>query len=254
MQPDGPGYTGAVMDPSGLIYLQARYYDPQLGRFLSTDPNDPDPQTGTNFNRYAYAEDDPYTRIDRSGRVGELFWSAPDQVTYTVRYFVVPKGDAALRVTPDEINSAISKAFSGTTSLNGLDVTVKAQAVPADGSIQHSNVLNVVSDTNGVTRSGRSETNAIGGDQITVGASGPNAATAATIAHELGGHAGGAGDQYAGGIDVHGQILENNASSEPNVMQTLSGKANEQTLDEILNAPTNTNTCAPDVHGANGGC
>jgi RHS repeat-associated protein len=242
------------MDPSGLVYLQARYYDPQLGRFLSTDPVDPDPQTGMNFNRYAYAENNPYSRIDRNGRVGELFWSAPDQVTYTVRYVVVPKGDAALRVTPNEINDAIGKAFSGTTSLNGLDVTVKAQAVLADGSTQHSNVLNVVSDTNGVTRSGRSETNAIGGAQITVGASGPNVATAATIAHELGGHAGGAGDQYAGGIDVHGKTLDHDASSESNVMRDLSGQANQQTLGEILKAPTNTNTCAPDVHGANGGC
>lgn len=35
----GPSYTGHVSDPdSGLIYMQARYYEPMLGRFLSTDP------------------------------------------------------------------------------------------------------------------------------------------------------------------------------------------------------------------------
>jgi RHS repeat-associated protein len=66
--PDGPGYAGNVMDPSGLTYMQARYYDPQLGQFLSTDPVDPDPQTGTNFNRYAYGDSNPYRFIDPSGR------------------------------------------------------------------------------------------------------------------------------------------------------------------------------------------
>ena len=66
--PNGPGYTGAVMDPSGLTYMQARYYDPQLGRFLSTDPLDPDPMTGMGFNRYAYANSNPYRYYDPSGR------------------------------------------------------------------------------------------------------------------------------------------------------------------------------------------
>jgi RHS repeat-associated protein len=66
--PDGPGYTGAVMEPNGLVYMQARYYDPRLGRFLSTDPVDPDPQSGVNFNRYAYADDNPYSKYDPSGR------------------------------------------------------------------------------------------------------------------------------------------------------------------------------------------
>ena len=37
--PDGPGYTGHVNDPdTGLVYMQARYYDPAMGRFLSVDP------------------------------------------------------------------------------------------------------------------------------------------------------------------------------------------------------------------------
>ncbi|WP_425502759.1 RHS repeat-associated core domain-containing protein [Pinirhizobacter soli] len=33
---EGPSYTGHVADTdSGLVYMQARYYEPQLGRFLS---------------------------------------------------------------------------------------------------------------------------------------------------------------------------------------------------------------------------
>ena len=66
--PNGPGYAGNVMDSSGLTYMQARYYDPQLGRFLSTDPAEPDSQTGTNFNRYAYANSNPYRYFDPDGR------------------------------------------------------------------------------------------------------------------------------------------------------------------------------------------
>lgn len=32
----GPGYTGHVNDPdTGFVYMQARYYDPAAGRFLS---------------------------------------------------------------------------------------------------------------------------------------------------------------------------------------------------------------------------
>ncbi len=73
--PNGPGYAGNVMDPSGLTYMQARYYDPQLGRFLSTDPVDPDPMSGMNFNRYAYADGNPYSKYDPNGRSGELFWA-----------------------------------------------------------------------------------------------------------------------------------------------------------------------------------
>ena len=40
--PSGPGYTGHVNDPdTGLVYMQARYYDPVVGRFISTDPVGP---------------------------------------------------------------------------------------------------------------------------------------------------------------------------------------------------------------------
>jgi len=65
---NGPGFTGHVMDSSGLVYMQARYYDPELARFLSTDPVDPDPQTGVNFSRYAYADNNPYSKYDPNGR------------------------------------------------------------------------------------------------------------------------------------------------------------------------------------------
>ncbi len=67
---DGPGYTGHVADSAtGMTYMQQRYYDPQIGRFLSMDPVAADGYTGQNFNRYWYAANNPYK--DRDPRLKE---------------------------------------------------------------------------------------------------------------------------------------------------------------------------------------
>ena len=64
------GYTGHLSDSDlGLVYMQARYYDPQIGRFLSIDPvgfHESNPQS---FNRYAYANNNPYRYIDPDGNI-----------------------------------------------------------------------------------------------------------------------------------------------------------------------------------------
>lgn len=66
---DRAGYTGHVMDSaSGLTYMQQRYYDPQIGRFLSVDPVTANANTGAMFNRYNYANNNPYRFKDPDGR------------------------------------------------------------------------------------------------------------------------------------------------------------------------------------------
>jgi len=67
------GYTGHKQDSdTGLVYMQARYYDPVIGRFYSNDPVDMveamrrgSPVHG--FNRYAYAQNNPYKYKDPNG-------------------------------------------------------------------------------------------------------------------------------------------------------------------------------------------
>ncbi|MGH6931102.1 MAG: RHS repeat-associated core domain-containing protein [Dongiaceae bacterium] len=53
-------------DETGLIYLNARYYDPVLARFIQPDPLDPT-LPGVDVNRYAYAGNNPIGNVDPSG-------------------------------------------------------------------------------------------------------------------------------------------------------------------------------------------
>jgi len=72
--PNGPGYTGHVNDPdTGLVYMQARYYDPAVGRFLSIDPVTPTAGNAFNFSRYAYANNNPVMHTDPDGKCVEDF-------------------------------------------------------------------------------------------------------------------------------------------------------------------------------------
>ncbi len=67
---DGPGFTGHVQDATtGLTYMQQRYYDPAIGRFLSVDPITASSISGSNFNRYWYANNNPYRFKDPDGRL-----------------------------------------------------------------------------------------------------------------------------------------------------------------------------------------
>ena len=55
-QDDGPGYIGHVQDvATGLTYMQQRYYDSQLGLFLSVDPVTAYDSPVSQFHRYRYA-------------------------------------------------------------------------------------------------------------------------------------------------------------------------------------------------------
>jgi RHS repeat-associated protein len=70
---DDVGYTGHKFDADlGLSYMQARYYDPVIGRFYS---NDPVGYTNKNpvmsFNRYLYVNNNPYKYTDPDG---EFLW------------------------------------------------------------------------------------------------------------------------------------------------------------------------------------
>ena len=55
-------------DETGLYYCSSRYYDPEVGRWISPDSIEYlNPESINGFNHYAYCGNDPVNRFDPSG-------------------------------------------------------------------------------------------------------------------------------------------------------------------------------------------
>ncbi len=62
------GYTGHRHNDSlGLVYANARFYVPGVGRFLSADTIVPEPKNPQSYNRYSYVQNDPLNYTDPTG-------------------------------------------------------------------------------------------------------------------------------------------------------------------------------------------
>lgn len=61
-------FTGQRLDnTTGLYHYQARYYDPELGRFITPDTIVPNPSDPQDLNRYTYAKNSPLIYTDPTG-------------------------------------------------------------------------------------------------------------------------------------------------------------------------------------------
>jgi len=62
------GFTGhEQLDEVGLIHMNGRVYDPQIGRFLSADPFVQAPDNTQSLNRYSYVLNNPLSYTDSTG-------------------------------------------------------------------------------------------------------------------------------------------------------------------------------------------
>jgi RHS repeat-associated protein len=107
------GFTGKEYDSAiGLYYYNARWYDPELGRFISADPAlDPN-----NPNLYSYCGNSPTGRIDPDGQ----FWHLIIGAVVGAVSAALNGGDgddilkgALLGAISAGVGSAVSRAVSG---------------------------------------------------------------------------------------------------------------------------------------------
>jgi RHS repeat-associated protein len=62
------GFTGHEhVEHVGLVNMNGRIYDPELGKFLSADPTTQFPESTQGWNRYAYTGNNPLSHTDPSG-------------------------------------------------------------------------------------------------------------------------------------------------------------------------------------------
>ena len=117
------GFIGERFDEdSGLQYLNARYFDPEAGRFIQPDWFEMT-KAGVGTNRYAYAGNDPVNLRDPGGN--EAYVAARDLAGFAVigahSYFAI--------ITPvdklDKYSSAIQKAAVEMTNASGKIPGVK---------------------------------------------------------------------------------------------------------------------------------
>ena len=67
------GFTGhEMLDPVGLVHMNGRVYDPELGRFLSADPFVQDITNLQSWNRYAYVLNNPLSYTDPTGFLADI--------------------------------------------------------------------------------------------------------------------------------------------------------------------------------------
>jgi RHS repeat-associated protein len=82
------GQYGVMAEPNGLYYMRARYYDPSVGRFISEDPLG---FGGGDVNLFAYARNNPVSRIDPFGlKPGDPFATA-DAAALDAIDFIMPR-------------------------------------------------------------------------------------------------------------------------------------------------------------------
>ena len=176
-------FTSQLTDGTGLVYMNARYYDPQLGQFISPDTLVPDATQLMDFNRYAYARGTPMKYNDPSGH-------CPGGVVNPNRFMQSPcesvgpatKVEAEL-ATADENAAALTQAETiaapeapapSTPLENAVSANDGADAPPAAeiGSSQTSDTVELENSVTGNSSTTVAPTNAVptvyrGGSSLT---------------------------------------------------------------------------------------
>jgi RHS repeat-associated protein len=115
----GPGFTGHATDvATGLTYMQQRYYDADIGRFISPDPVGPEEDFINHFNRYNYAQNNPVRYTDPDGRL-PIF--VPALIVYAVTALL--HSDPANAPAPGETPISTSPAEAAADAVPGGKIT-----------------------------------------------------------------------------------------------------------------------------------
>ncbi len=126
-------YTGHAHDDAmALSYFGARWYDPDAGRFLAVDPVDwVEERPMHSFNRYAYANNNPYKFVDPDGQIAvPVFvvgiWFISDVVLPAFQD--APNGSVQSAGTPLDLGAAAGLLRSAGKIVSGVSRSAEKSA------------------------------------------------------------------------------------------------------------------------------
>jgi RHS repeat-associated protein len=122
-------FTGQRLDSTGLYYYGARYYDPNIGRFISADTIVPDPMNPQSLSRYSYCLNNPLKYIDPTGHDDQLSGQIERWSDITEALDSMPKGTT---VSWDERDGHYVPEFNlpGGVTIGGLEGTWELRQTP----------------------------------------------------------------------------------------------------------------------------
>jgi RHS repeat-associated protein len=127
-QQDDIGYTGHKHDSDlGLTYMQARYYDPVLGRFYANDPVGYVAKNPVHsFSRYTYVNNNPYKYTDPNGEFAHIAIGAAaggiiSGIAYAITTDNFSAKDLAINMASGAVVGAVTAAVPGAIAAGSLN-------------------------------------------------------------------------------------------------------------------------------------
>ncbi len=123
------GFTGKFHEEDlGLTYFGAHCYDPVAGRFMGIDPVEYREGDIHSFNRYAYANNNPYKFVDPDGRQSVLNYFRRDLSPIEAMHITEVKAGAAAVAGVGGAAMALSATPAGRVILE--EIAAEATGVP----------------------------------------------------------------------------------------------------------------------------
>lgn len=142
-------FTGKELDDTGLYYYGARYYDPELGRFITPDTIVQAPYDPQSLNRYSYCRNNPVNYVDPTGH----FWFVP-LIIAAVKGAII--GAA--------IGAAVSAATGGDIGKGAITGAISGAIFGGIGSFGLTGTAHTLAHTLGGAASGAANGAITGGD------------------------------------------------------------------------------------------
>ena len=140
-------FTGKELDNTGLYFYGARYYDPELGRFITADPTIQRPYDPQDLNRYAYCRNNPINYTDPTGLGWKKFWKKVAHFFEDFGNFISPLGRAIVTGDWKSFGMIVASAVLAVAScgilaaLTPMVMTAETTGVIAISAIETASVL-----------------------------------------------------------------------------------------------------------------